>query len=204
METIRGKKSRELNLAEFKEQLASYNYVLLDLGTGDGRYVHTTAEQHPGWFVIGVDACRENLREHSRAKLDNMLFIIAEAQHLPQELTGLISHVTINFPWGSLLQGLLAADRALMEQLAAVSHPGASAEIHLNSGALSQAGTALAAGAERIRANLSNWGWLVLDPQPLSLCMLRAFPSTWARRLASGRDPRAVQLNGWRGRQHIA
>ncbi len=35
-------------------------------------------EVHPNWFIIGVDACRENLREHSQTKLQNLLFIIAK------------------------------------------------------------------------------------------------------------------------------
>ena len=59
-------------------------------------------------------ACRENLREHSQAKLPNMLFVIASAQDLPRELNGLISHITINFPWGSLLESLLTGDPMLM------------------------------------------------------------------------------------------
>ena len=68
METIRGKTSLKLGLNGLKERLAGYHRVSLDLGTGDGRYVRTLADKHPDWFMIGVDACRENLREYSRAK----------------------------------------------------------------------------------------------------------------------------------------
>ena len=84
METIRGKMSHNLDLDGLKNRLQKYNHVRLDLGTGDGRYVQTLADRHPDWFVIGVDACRENLWEHSRARLVNMLFVIACAQELPQ------------------------------------------------------------------------------------------------------------------------
>ena len=84
METIRGRKSLELDFNGLKERLAGYNRITLDLGTGDGRYVRTLAEEHPDWFIIGVDSCRENLHEHSQAKLQNMLFIIASAQELPK------------------------------------------------------------------------------------------------------------------------
>ncbi|HEY3474174.1 MAG TPA: class I SAM-dependent methyltransferase, partial [Anaerolineales bacterium] len=65
METIRGRKIRELDLNEFKKQLGDYDRVLLDLGTGDGRYARILARRFPGWFIIGLDACRENLRENS-------------------------------------------------------------------------------------------------------------------------------------------
>jgi methyltransferase family protein len=196
METIRGKTSHELNFSGLRERLASYNQVLLDLGTGDGRYVRYLAEHHPRWFVIGVDTCRENLHKHSRAKLPNALFIIAAAQDLPHELRGLSSHLTINFPWGSLLDGLLTADPALMGGLASVSGCVASLDIRLNGGALAEAGTTLEAGAGKIRDNLFRSGWPVKDPVTMDSCALRTFPSTWASRLAFGRDPRAMTISG--------
>ena len=114
METIRGKTSLDLNLTDLNERLMNCNRIILDLGTGDGRYVYSLAERNPSCFIIGVDSCRENLREYSCAKLPNMLFVIASAQNLPMELNGLVSHLTINFPWGSLLQSLLDDDLTLL------------------------------------------------------------------------------------------
>src|SRR6185369_1989880 len=110
METIRGRSSQTLDLNGSMDRLTNYRRVLLDLGTGDGRYVRQLAGEHPDWFMIGVDSCRENLHEYSRAKLPNMLFVIASAQDLPCELSGLISNIMVNFPWGSLLESLLAGD----------------------------------------------------------------------------------------------
>jgi len=121
METIRGRTSHTLDLNGLKDRITNDQRVLLDLGTGDGRYVRFLADRNPDWFVIGVDSCRENLREHSRTKLSNMLFLIASAQELPEELSGLVSHITVNFPWGSLLGGLLANDAALMNGLSFVA-----------------------------------------------------------------------------------
>ena len=149
METIRGKMSPILDLDGVNERVKNYQRVILDLGTGDGRYVHSLADEHPNWFVIGVDLCRENLREHSRAKVQNTLFVIASAQDLPPEFSGLISHVTINFPWGSLLNSLLAGDPALMGGLGSISKPKAQINIHLNGGALAEAGTSLDLGTQK-------------------------------------------------------
>jgi 16S rRNA (adenine(1408)-N(1))-methyltransferase len=198
METIRGKMSLNLNWNEFKNRLASYNHITLDLGTGDGRFVRTLAERQLERFVIGVDACRENLREHSRTNLPNMLFVIACAQELPCEFDGLFSQIMINFPWGSLLEGLLVCDARLMHGLASVSHPNAQIEIHLNSGALAEAGSSLEIGAGVIHENLMQCGWELKPPHPMDQDVLKRFPTTWARRLAHGRDPRAVILRGSR------
>jgi len=198
METIRGRTSLSLDFNGVKDRLKNYNRTVLDLGTGDGRYVYDLANNHSDWFVVGVDACRENLRDHSRAKLSNMLFVIASAQELPCEFQGLFSHVAINFPWGSLLDGLLACDPGLMHGLIAVSRPGAQIEINLNSGALKEAGTNLVAGARIIHENMERYGWDLQFPHPMDDGTLAKFPSTWARRLAHGREPRALGLCGRR------
>jgi len=196
METIRGKTSLDLDLTRLQERLTNYKRIILDLGTGDGRYVHSLAEKNPSWFVIGVDACRENLHEHSRAKLPNMLFVIASAQKLPPELNGLVSQITINFPWGSLLESLLSADANLMRGLESISRSSALIDLRLNAGALAEAGWTLEAGAKRIHNNLLQVGWQVNAPTMLNVNALRNFPSSWAKRLAVGRDARTVTLSG--------
>ncbi len=201
METIRGRTSLDLDFNGLKERLAGHNRTMLDLGTGDGRFVRCMAKEHPYWFVIGIDSCRENLREYSRVELQNMLFIITSAQDLPRELNGLISHVTINFPWGSLLDSLLAGDSRLMSRLTSISRSVTSIDVRLNGGALAEAGWTLQAGADQIHNNLLRAGWNVDVPGMMNVQVLRTFPSTWARRLAFGRDPRAVTMSGWLANQ---
>src|SRR5258706_8137145 len=174
----------------------SYNRIILDLGTGDGRYVHTLAERNPHWFVIGVDSCRENLREYSRTKLPNTLFVIASAQELPHELNGLVSHITINFPWGSLLKSLLDGDPGLLCGLKATACTRASLTVRLNGGALAEQGWSLEAGVEQIYNNLIQAGWHLKSPVLMKAEALRGFSTTWAKRLAFGRDPRAMTMSG--------
>lgn len=196
METIRGKVSLVLNTTDLYARLANYNRIMLDLGTGDGKFAFCHADKFPNHFVIGVDSCRENLHEYSRAKLQNLLYIIASAQALPHELHGLVSHITINFPWGSLLESLLIGDDRLLHGLESVASSSAAVDIRLNGGALVEQCWSLEDGAERIFENLTHAGWRIRKPEKLDLHTLRAFPSTWAKRLAFGRDPRAIQLSG--------
>ena len=196
MEIIRGKASLDLDLTELKERLTTYNRITLDLGTGDGKFAFCHAGKFPNHFVIGADSCRENLHEYSRAKLPNLLYIIASAQNLPQELNGLISNITINFPWGSLLESLLIGDSKLMSGLASISRSVTTVEIRLNGGALTEVGWNLEAGAEKIYTNLLQAGWQVNIPVLMNTNALRSFPSTWAKRIAFGRDPRAIEING--------
>jgi 16S rRNA (adenine(1408)-N(1))-methyltransferase len=172
--------------------------VLLDLGTGDGRFVDDWARRGPAGLAIGIDACREQLAERSRRAPANALYLIANALALPAELDGLATRLTINFPWGSLLTGLLAGDSALCSRLPMLTRPGARLEVRLNAGALAEAGWTLEAAGVRIRQVLRAAGFAISAPVPLGAAELCACPTSWARRLAVGRDPRALSLLGKR------
>ena len=102
--------------------------LLLDLGAGDGRFVAQMARAYPDSLAIGIDACRENLIEQSRRAPENAMFLVANALTLPEELTEHRHRLTINFPWGSLLMGLLD-DPAFCERLASLVRPGATLEL---------------------------------------------------------------------------
>jgi 16S rRNA (adenine(1408)-N(1))-methyltransferase len=199
METLWGRRSLDLDSNGLQQRMANYPHTLIDLGTGDGRFVRCLAEKHPDNFFIGIDACRENLRVNSGQNLPNALFIIASAQALPTELNGLASRVSINFPWGSLLESLQNNDAALMNSLSAISSLRASLDIYLNGEALHTVGWTLEAGNEQIEGNLNACGWISKSRACLDAKALRCFSSTWAKRLAFGRDPRAIHLSFKKG-----
>ncbi len=194
METIRGRQSREMNAAELNQILAGCKNIWLDLGTGDGRFICKSAEKHKDRFFIGIDSCRENLRVNSQRKITNALFVIASAQSLPRELNGSASHVNINFPWGSLLESLLTDDVCLLNGLLRVTRPCAGMDVHLNADALATTGWDLEPGADRIERALNAAGWKTRSRSSLDASDLRGIPTTWAKRLAFGRDPRAIRL----------
>jgi 16S rRNA (adenine(1408)-N(1))-methyltransferase len=195
MESIRGKAPLQLTTDEFSRRVAGYKNIWLDLGTGDGRFVRQMATQNRQDFFIGLDACRENLREHSRDCPVNALYLIASAQSLPAGLDGLAARITINFPWGSLLRGLLDDDLALLSGIARVARPDAELTIRLNGGALAEAGWSLEAGTWQVYERLQSAGFQTRQPQPLDAADLRACPTTWAKRLAVGRDPRGWMIS---------
>ncbi len=200
MERICGRRCQEITTDELDElitHIADRPDVLIDLGTGDGRFVLHTARAHPARYVIGIDACRDNLYEASRRAPANALFLIANVCSLPMGLAGLASAITINFPWGTLLAGLLDEhDSPLLASLARLARPGATLEIRLNGGALAEAGYSLEAGGDQVRRLARLAGFRMAAPRQLAADDLRAYPTTWAKRLAFGRDPRALYLAG--------
>src|SRR5262249_62242575 len=64
-------------------------------------------------------------RRMQRQKLANLLLVAARAEELPPELDGIVDAVTIHFPWGSLLAGVLDVDTGRVAAgLARITHPG--------------------------------------------------------------------------------
>ena len=201
MEGIRGKQAYCIDAATLAARIAGYRDTAIAIGTGDGRYVRHVARRRPAWwFAIGIDACRENLRNVSRSAPPNALFIIANALALPRELNGLATRITINFPWGSLLAGLLHGNPGLLGGLAALAQPGTILEIRLNQGALAEARHGLTEGMMCIQKTIGAAGFAITRSEALDADGLRACPTTWAKRLAYGHDPSGWYLSAmWRG-----
>lgn len=111
--------------------------VIVDIGTGDGRFVYRLAQQNPNRFYIGIDANAAALKEIStkatrktaKGGLNNVLFVQAAVENLPEELNGVADEIHIHFPWGSLLQAVAAGDANALENLRRICAPGCLLEI---------------------------------------------------------------------------
>ena len=53
----------------------------------------------------------------------NALFVQAAVENLPEELDGIASEVLVQFPWGSLLRGVVAGDAVVMRNLRRICLP---------------------------------------------------------------------------------
>ena len=106
---------------------------MIDVGTGDGRFVLAEARARPGVLVVGIDAMAEAMSDASRragAKpsrggVGNAVFVCAPAEELPGLLAGLADEITVNYPWGSLLRALALPDTGVLAGLARLGKPGA-------------------------------------------------------------------------------
>lgn len=111
--------------------------IIVDLGTGDGRFVYQSARQNPGRFYIGIDASANSLeklsekihRKPAKGGLKNALFIQAAVEALPEELDGAANEVHIHFPWGSLLKGVATGDETILKNIRRICAPDAVLEV---------------------------------------------------------------------------
>lgn len=140
MRVRRSKKTVEMSDEELRAVAGQYDEVLLDLGTGDGRFVHQHARAHPRTLCIGVDPVGEAMQEMSsraqrkpmRGGASNALFVVAAIEDLPAGLVGVADVVTINYPWGSLLRGLVDPNPDSLRRLRELLRPGARLILLLN------------------------------------------------------------------------
>jgi 16S rRNA (adenine(1408)-N(1))-methyltransferase len=111
--------------------------VVIDIGTGDGRFVSAAARANPNKFYIGVDANAKPLgkpsmkatRKPAQGGLRNAMFVQAAIEDLPEELNGVADEIHIHFPWGSLLKGVATGDLEILKSLRRISAEGCLLEI---------------------------------------------------------------------------
>jgi len=109
--------------------------------------------------------------------------VAAPAEALPPELDGLAGLVTVHFPWGSLLRGLLAADPAILAGLVRVMRPGAGLSVLLSATDRDRGAGAGPAGEATLAALAAPYGRHVRPATPADVAASR---STWGRRLGAG------------------
>ena len=173
--------------------------MTIDVGTGDGRAVLDAAAREPTTLVLGLDAIAAAMVESSRRAAGpakkggrpNARFVLASAELPPEELVGSADLVTVRFPWGSLLRGVVGLDEAVANGVASLVAPGGAFEL-------------LVAPAPRDRLDGIPTDELgLVDAVVRTMCPLGLIPaegraakpeevtgssSTWAKRLLSTHD----------------
>jgi 16S rRNA (adenine(1408)-N(1))-methyltransferase len=111
--------------------------IVVDIGTGDGRFVYQYARTNPEKFYIGVDASAKALakisekiyRKPAKGGLPNVLFVQAAVENLPAELDAIADEIHIHFPWGSLLRAVAAGEPVILSNLRRICAPDCLLEI---------------------------------------------------------------------------
>jgi 16S rRNA (adenine(1408)-N(1))-methyltransferase len=200
-------------LAELR---AGFATTLVDVGTGDGRYAYHVASTDPTRLVIGIDALDEPMgeiaaksaRKPARGGRPNLVLVRAAIEALPPELTGVADEVSVQLPWGSLLEGIVLARDQVLGGLGALCAPGARLAVTLN-GEIWLDSTPIRYEhlpvptpeyvADVVAAGLAEVGISFGGARYASAAEAKALPTTWARKLGHGRThPSFVQFDAVR------
>ena len=187
--------------------------VVIDLGSGDGRWVYESARKDPGSTYVGLDPDSDGLsdyayrasRKPARGGVANAHFVVASVERLPPELAGIADLVRVNFPWGSLLRGLLAPDETTLLALRGLAVEGGRFEVIMSydpehdTGAFT--GVSLAALDEAYIKDVlvpayEAAGLPVGEHRRLTQDEALEVPSSWGRRLLHARPRSVYYLSG--------
>jgi 16S rRNA (adenine(1408)-N(1))-methyltransferase len=164
------------------------------------------ARREPGALVIGIDASATAMAESSRRAarasrkggLPNALFVVAAAERADVELRATAAEVTILFPWGSLLRGVLALEDGVdaATGIAALVAPGGIVRALVSIHPRDRLTIPALAAIDRndIAARWACRGLTLTAFEPARSKDIEATGSSWARRLAEGRDRRVWRL----------
>lgn len=211
MEISQGKKTRILSPEEWLLIISPYSRIVFDIGTGDGKFPYESAKNDPHTLWVGIDADRSSLEEYahkiyrkpSKGGLPNVLYVIANANQLPDELYKKADQIWIILPWGSLLQGMVQGQPDFLQNLSAVAKPGCEIRVFVNYDlryegneigklqlpTLSDEYIRNILAPQYLLHGLQLASWETLD----NLKMVTT-PSTWARRLGYGRTRTTTQM----------
>jgi len=98
---------------------------VVDAGTGDARYALHVARTRADTLAIGLDASADALAYAARCavreRVPNLVLLREPLESLA--LDSFADELTIHFPWGSLLRGALAEDRAVFDAICRLPRP---------------------------------------------------------------------------------
>lgn len=114
--------------------------VLVDVGTGDGKFPYREARENPDGYFIGIDPAEKNMVETSgkigakpsRGGVENLTLICSTIEDAPDDLSGIADRVTVNFPWGALQRIVVTPEIEGMKKIRMLMKSGATLEVFLN------------------------------------------------------------------------
>jgi len=182
--------------------------IVIDLGAGDGRYVYESARTDPATFYIAIDPDPETLSDYSfrasrkaaRGGVENAIFVVASVEQLPPELTRIADRVRVNFPWGSLMRGLLEPDASMVRAVINLAKPPGRIELVVSYDPSHDTGAFHGPPLPVLDTNYlestllpayESAGGHVVEHRRMTQDEALAIPSTWGRRLLHAR-PREV------------
>ena len=182
--------------------------VIIDIGTGDGRFVYQSARQNPNKLYIGIDPNARPLekisekihRKPAKGGAPNVIFIQATVEDLPSELNGVADEVHVHFPWGSLLRAVATGDVAMLQNLRRICSPGALLEVVIGLDPardqteidrLGLPSLSLEFIDKQLVPNYGAAGFEVIERGVLAASEWPEFNTSWAKRL-QGNESRAI------------
>jgi len=133
-------KIEEVDSEKILDLCAIAEAVLLDVGTGDGKFPYRYAKENPSTFCVGIDTIADNLldtagkigRKPARGGVRNLVLVVSSLEMMPHDFDGFADRITLNFPWAGLLIGAVKPEDETARRLSQLMKPGGTLDMLLN------------------------------------------------------------------------
>jgi len=211
MRLVVGNKQKELTNEELNKIISTYSSVVVDIGTGDGRFVYKNGLINCNVLYIGVDPSEKQLRVYSKKalkrKVNNVLFIVGSMEQMPIIANNSVNKIYITLPWGTLLESivkpkkdfvlkifnLLKKDGKLITTFGYTPELEPSESKRLNLPPMEEELV-----IKTIIPSFESYGFTLDDYKKLSKKDLRDTETTWAKRLRFGKDRKIYCVSFWK------
>lgn len=109
-----------------------FDKYVLDIGTGDGRYVYKSALLNPNTLYIGIDPAsnlKEYQREINRKKLTNAILLKSSIENFDPKISSIFDQISVILPWGNLLKYVVIVDQDFFIKIASWMKPSSKLQI---------------------------------------------------------------------------
>ena len=125
MRILRSGKEVKIDDEDFLNKISSYSESVIDLGTGQGAFIYFNALENKNCFYVGLDSCKESMKKYAikqhKNKIENLIYVIMNAQNIGKVMENKFSQVYVNLPWGSLLQGIFKEELGIINSISKIS-----------------------------------------------------------------------------------
>lgn len=140
MRILIGSKSKEVDTVEFESIIKGYKSLVIDIGTGEGEFIYKKAKQDQEIMYIGIDTSADSMLQYSvksakkpeKGGLRNVMYVVANANDLPDALTSTADRIFINLPWGSLRDGIIKGEHSFLSGIKKIAKANTTLEIYVS------------------------------------------------------------------------
>lgn len=213
MITLFGKNEKILSAEELCNIISGYEKVCVDIGTGDGKNIYRKAKQYPNIFFIGIDPVKSGMTEIAckiikkpeKGGLNNALLVISTAENMPKELYKIADIITILFPWGILLEGIIKPLDEFLDSIKKVAKHGTEFEFITTYSKSCEDNVIKNRNLPELSLDyfngtykdiLAEHGFMVSKIELHNNEYVKKFDSKWAKQLAFGRNRDFYRITG--------
>lgn len=177
--------------------------IIVDIGTGDGKFVYKLAKQFPNRLFIGIDPNQKGLvktslkatKKRTRGGIGNVVYVLASIQELPKELEDIANQVYINFPWGSLLKSIITVEKKAWENIKLIMKKDGVLDIVFGYDPLIDKSEIDRLALPRLSSNhiqnklvpkIEAFRFKPTSFEKLNTNDLKSYPTTWSKKMAYG------------------